>query len=140
MLLCSSFCFFFSSRRRHTRCALVTGVQTCALPIWLVSTVPLYAANAASAPASFDRTCERSRPPSKMVWSRFANLCSLIMSNRFPIEAALDYPLPPIDRTGKRCHLTQTHCPHDAEHPPVAARPPCPWRSVSDANQTANPH
>src|SRR3546814_7993850 len=26
---------FFSSRRRHTRCALVTGVQTCALPIYL---------------------------------------------------------------------------------------------------------
>src|SRR3546814_8038258 len=26
-------CFFLSSRRRHTRCALVTGVQTCALPI-----------------------------------------------------------------------------------------------------------
>src|SRR3546814_1162699 len=25
--------FFFSSRRRHTWCALVTGVQTCALPI-----------------------------------------------------------------------------------------------------------
>src|SRR3546814_4248209 len=30
--LCWCF-FFFSSRRRHTRCALVTGVQTCALPI-----------------------------------------------------------------------------------------------------------
>src|SRR3546814_4047197 len=28
-----SLCFFFSGRRRHTRCALVTGVQTCALPI-----------------------------------------------------------------------------------------------------------
>src|SRR3546814_10064118 len=28
-----SILFFFSSRRRHTRCALVTGVQTCALPI-----------------------------------------------------------------------------------------------------------
>src|SRR3546814_7881668 len=28
------YCFFFSSRRRHTRCALVTGVQTCALPIY----------------------------------------------------------------------------------------------------------
>src|SRR3546814_7258603 len=26
--------FLFSSRRRHTRCALVTGVQTCALPIY----------------------------------------------------------------------------------------------------------
>src|SRR3546814_5485162 len=37
--MCSHFvmvvlCFFFSSRRRHTRCALVTGVQTCALPIY----------------------------------------------------------------------------------------------------------
>src|SRR3546814_5051122 len=34
--MCLSFThvvFFFSSRRRHTRCALVTGVQTCALPI-----------------------------------------------------------------------------------------------------------
>src|SRR3546814_7028805 len=30
------FVFFFSSRRRHTRCALVTGVQTCALPIYRI--------------------------------------------------------------------------------------------------------
>src|SRR3546814_10087509 len=30
---CYMLFFFFSSRRRHTRCALVTGVQTCALPI-----------------------------------------------------------------------------------------------------------
>src|SRR3546814_9101325 len=30
--------FFLSSRRRHTRCALVTGVQTCALPISAVRT------------------------------------------------------------------------------------------------------
>src|SRR3546814_11188303 len=34
IVLC--FCFF-SSRRRHTRCALVTGVQTCALPICLIA-------------------------------------------------------------------------------------------------------
>src|SRR3546814_8190295 len=36
IFVCLSVCcyvFFFSSRRRHTRCALVTGVQTCALPI-----------------------------------------------------------------------------------------------------------
>src|SRR3546814_6436193 len=32
-------CFFFSSRRRHTRCALVTGVQTCALPIYPIALV-----------------------------------------------------------------------------------------------------
>src|SRR3546814_10864704 len=31
--------FFFSSRRRHTRCALVTGVQTCALPIYVVTDI-----------------------------------------------------------------------------------------------------
>src|SRR3546814_9680715 len=32
---CWMMLFFFSSRRRHTRCALVTGVQTCALPIYV---------------------------------------------------------------------------------------------------------
>src|SRR3546814_11077674 len=32
-MFCIVILFFFSSRRRHTRCALVTGVQTCALPI-----------------------------------------------------------------------------------------------------------
>src|SRR3546814_3255718 len=31
--------FFFSSRRRHTRCALVTGVQTCALPIYALGNI-----------------------------------------------------------------------------------------------------
>src|SRR3546814_118230 len=40
-----SFCvvFFFSSRRRHTRCALVTGVQTCALPICAFMALLLFA-------------------------------------------------------------------------------------------------
>src|SRR3546814_5711475 len=33
--------FFFSSRRRHTRCALVTGVQTCALPIYTRIAAPI---------------------------------------------------------------------------------------------------
>src|SRR3546814_13768781 len=33
IMLFKCYVFFFSSRRRHTRCALVTGVQTCALPI-----------------------------------------------------------------------------------------------------------
>src|SRR3546814_6483375 len=36
MMFCSL--VFFSSRRRHTRCALVTGVQTCALPIYTLTT------------------------------------------------------------------------------------------------------
>src|SRR3546814_3636560 len=36
LLVSFLFSFFCSSRRRHTRCALVTGVQTCALPISLI--------------------------------------------------------------------------------------------------------
>src|SRR3546814_5944539 len=40
LCLGSRYClFFFSSRRRHTRCALVTGVQTCALPIFASYTI-----------------------------------------------------------------------------------------------------
>src|SRR3546814_1692849 len=35
LLICLFIVFFFSSRRRHTSCALVTGVQTCALPIFI---------------------------------------------------------------------------------------------------------
>src|SRR3546814_7088804 len=31
--------FVLSRRRRHTRCALVTGVQTCALPIWPLAVI-----------------------------------------------------------------------------------------------------
>src|SRR3546814_9837932 len=38
-LICLIFSFFFSSRRRHTGCALVTGVQTCALPISIAAPV-----------------------------------------------------------------------------------------------------
>src|SRR3546814_1437215 len=34
--------FFFSSRRRHTICALVTGVQTCALPIFMFNLAALF--------------------------------------------------------------------------------------------------
>src|SRR3546814_412942 len=45
--------FFFSSRRRHTRCALVTGVQTCALPI----------SDRTASPFPPPRALARHRPP-----------------------------------------------------------------------------
>src|SRR3546814_12650952 len=48
------FVFFFSSRRRHTRCALVTGVQTCALPLHGAHQI----ANAALAVACASRLTE----------------------------------------------------------------------------------
>src|SRR3546814_5045878 len=38
--------FFFSGRRRHTRCALVTGVQTCALPFSIGGSLILFAVRA----------------------------------------------------------------------------------------------
>src|SRR3546814_7353438 len=49
--------FFFSSRRRHTRCALVTGVQTCALPISPTSTRQLLE-RATRAGAHIDKLCQ----------------------------------------------------------------------------------
>src|SRR3546814_8247042 len=46
------FVFFFSSRRRHTICALVTGVQTCALPISCAGGADVVQAAAAAQSAS----------------------------------------------------------------------------------------
>src|SRR3546814_7920960 len=48
--------FFFSSRRRHTRCALVTGVQTCALPISLDALAPAGTAITGAALAAVQST------------------------------------------------------------------------------------
>src|SRR3546814_2451331 len=57
--------FFFSSRRRHTRCALVTGVQTCALPIsslMLVFGAFVIAATARGQTAAVGRTWAIAEP------------------------------------------------------------------------------
>src|SRR3546814_3627255 len=59
--------FFFSSRRRHTRCALVTGVQTCALPIF-------YAPDGTRIADSFEMEAPRYelRDPATEPWQRHA--------------------------------------------------------------------
>src|SRR3546814_14411743 len=55
LCICYFICyFFFSSRRRHTRCALVAGVQTCALPICTLA--EKLRAGGAGIPAFFTRT------------------------------------------------------------------------------------
>src|SRR3546814_5815622 len=59
MMLCFWYLFFFSSRRRHTSCALVTGVQTCALPI-NVAAADLRGAGLDVAPIPVDVTSEAS--------------------------------------------------------------------------------
>src|SRR3546814_20490271 len=51
--------FFFSGRRRHTGCALVTGVQTCALPIFLA----LFAFAGFAAPAAAEDAALPYDPP-----------------------------------------------------------------------------
>src|SRR3546814_10533833 len=56
-LLVFVFCFFLSSRRRHTRCALVTGVQTCALPISSLDIVQVPPQPAFFEQINFYRTC-----------------------------------------------------------------------------------
>src|SRR6184192_2681613 len=61
------FFFFFSSRRRHTRCRLVTGVQTCALPIsQLVAPVSV----GDDAYVGAGTTVTRDVPPGALVVSR----------------------------------------------------------------------
>src|SRR3546814_1031716 len=62
--------FVFSSRRRHTRCALVTGVQTCALPIsHLAILVPKTSAstNSATPAGVFGRVHEIARSEERRV-------------------------------------------------------------------------
>src|SRR3546814_7563669 len=56
--------FFFSSRRRLTICALVTGVQTCALPIWPIRT----AAGRRSRPSVPGCSARRARCRSPGAW------------------------------------------------------------------------
>src|SRR3546814_11990154 len=87
-------CFvFFSSRRRHTRCALVTGVQTCALPIFS-STAPLLTSTTGCGSAESDcwavadtATAQQSAPARPSA-SRFAlgRYCSQGMQAATPIQ------------------------------------------------------
>src|SRR3546814_4611085 len=53
---------FFSSRRRHTRCALVTGVQTCALPICEPTGIDLTGENAGIVPSREWKAKHRPEP------------------------------------------------------------------------------
>src|SRR3546814_2127817 len=64
--------FFFSSRRRHARCALVTGVQTCALPIsCLLEIYRWKGAYKQLPPTDDDATSnKRTRPPSEVTMDR----------------------------------------------------------------------
>src|SRR3546814_6578740 len=66
---------FFSSRRRHTRCALVTGVQTCALPI--------------SSLAESEKTAIEGDPPAQAALGRWSRLPAPPRASERPLTAGL---------------------------------------------------
>src|SRR3546814_4620212 len=81
------FVFFFSSRRRHTRCALVTGVQTCALPILL-----LFSSQAVGGAVNvFDRRIPRGVPEEPVHIDALASYGSA--ADDVGIGASVDVPV-----------------------------------------------
>src|SRR3546814_8803990 len=86
------FVFFFSSRRRHTRCALVTGVQTCALPI---SSVPEFVKRTRSIEGKRPQTAAASSasirlcPPRTMPPSRARSIDCRITGSEWPNSPAV---------------------------------------------------
>src|SRR3546814_2326081 len=68
--------FCVSSRRRHTRCALVTGVQTCALPILVITSAAVQ--DRAAAAQAVAQACKRTDGSVKALWadSAYAGQCA----------------------------------------------------------------
>src|SRR3546814_19736032 len=76
------FIFFFSSRRRHTRCALVTGVQTCALPIYhLIARHPVE-----NPPIDF-HPAPRPSMPTFALWSAHDGVVAVASARGLPHES-----------------------------------------------------
>src|SRR3546814_5659547 len=104
--------FFLSSRRRHTRCALVTGVQTCALPISSVARVgypPAYS----------------SIPPGQKNGIR-----------RYSGRAGL--PMPGLGNTADVAGLPCSDISMRARHHSVPLLPSRPWESISSDQSSAS--
>src|SRR3546814_3797408 len=100
-----SFIFFFPSRRGHTRGALVTGVQTCAPPIWPnCKRVP-----AVSAPTRTQRHASRSSLAASIVLEVTSTLDSIgkSLSSFLSDDAAPEHAAPATRseerRVGKEC-------------------------------------
>src|SRR3546814_13995228 len=108
--------FFFSSRRRHTRCALVTGVQTCALPI---SREALARSDWPAALAAIKAMGEEQRSGSRWTW--FAARLTELTGDKAGAQALYRAAAREPDFPG----LLAAHRPH---HP----APLCPWIAPAD--------
>src|SRR3546814_2594041 len=93
-----SISFFLSSRRRHTRCALVTGVQTCALPIcrldnWSVKSADAWRSRSIGLTTSIgdidsSGECPCTRVPVTTTWSsNSADLAGLLAEACSPVAS-----------------------------------------------------
>src|SRR3546814_18128107 len=129
--MCCMSCFFFSSRRRHTRCSLVTGVQTCALPIsthaWSCSATPTSclpwkpatsSAPCAPPPAT-DLPCRRRSKPSA---DRPAALQAILQT----IPATLQIVIPAQAAPQRLPHAPPCSPATASPSPPATPRPPPP--------------
>src|SRR3546814_17145961 len=105
--------FFFSSRRRHTRCALVTGVQTCALPISVNATRLLAADQEPGNWMSTGRTYGEQRySPLQKINQKNADQLGLAWSYKLDVDRATEGTPIVVDgrseerRVGKECVST----------------------------------
>src|SRR3546814_5890627 len=69
--------FFCSSRRRHTRCALVTGFQTCALPISMTPQQMLAQSELIHSAEAIDAAVELL---AQQITAQLHDTCPLVMS------------------------------------------------------------
>src|SRR3546814_10740288 len=104
--MCCAIVFFFSSRRRHTRCALVTGVQPCALPIlnsgiYVCSRVLVALAEKGEAPA-FLATHDRRGVPTRAILIGSLSGSMAVMASVLPAERLFAMLVNATDRKSTR--------------------------------------
>src|SRR3546814_7709658 len=109
---CSLFLFFFSSRRRHTSCAVVTGVQTCALPICCL----LAGRRNPTWSGTVDELRERLGAPSNSM-PNFSDFRRLVLTpGKAEIDQLAAFTMDWVERRGARgkiTHVTITFYPKD---------------------------
>src|SRR3546814_20112885 len=118
--------FFFSSRRRHTRCALVTGVQTCALPI-LINRFAQRVADREHLDYLYLLTVADIAGTSPKLWNAWKDrlLADLYGATRFDLRRGLEHPVHGDERISE-CRVDATalvlgDCNTDAQIKPVGA-------------------